>query len=293
MKTLIFILLALSSAVAAAGSGYEYVPLVREGVSWNYLFFELNPDYSQDYDFYYQYSLTFKGDSVINGKSYEKCLCTFEGQTYIVAFVREADKVVYGLRCESGCQSLRQDHHLLVAPNLVPGAASWWYGNYPFLPWDTREGEVAMYDFNLSDATPGRSLIEVCGAERYALGGWFIEGVGPYVGEGNILDTNQDLTTNIDPHTVGLVSVVQSDGTMEYAGSAYPLVYPHDLNIDGVVDIEDVAAVINTILQSGLSGSGCGISGDGVDTPAYNADVNGDGVVDIDDVNIVISTMLK
>ncbi|MBQ7691454.1 MAG: hypothetical protein IJT30_09760 [Muribaculaceae bacterium] len=203
----------------------------------------------------------------------------FGDDAYLVAFVREMDKVVYGIRCEFGNQKLKQDHHLDVAPMLSPGSdGSLWYNISPYLPWETRDGEVAMYDFNQTVSSPECGVIEVHGTKRRVFGDWIIEGIGPCVGEGNLLHPTDELTTNTDPHTVGLVSVTLADGTLEYAGSAYALAHPHDLNRDGAVDIEDVAAAINAILLPGQA--------------LLENDATVDGRVDIDDVNAVINALL-
>ena len=52
---------------------------------------------------------------------------------------------------------------------------------------------------------------------------------------------------------------------------------PGDVNLDGVVNISDINAVINIILASGYD---------------ENADVNGDGVVNISDINAIIGLIL-
>ena len=56
---------------------------------------------------------------------------------------------------------------------------------------------------------------------------------------------------------------------------------PGDVNGDGAVDVEDVNALINVILDLTLP-----------DNLAGNADVNGDGVTDIEDVNALINLIL-
>ena len=55
-----------------------------------------------------------------------------------------------------------------------------------------------------------------------------------------------------------------------------------DINVDGLVDVDDLNIIINVILGKNTK-----------DVYKVRADVNGDGNVDIDDVNAVINTMLK
>ena len=55
-----------------------------------------------------------------------------------------------------------------------------------------------------------------------------------------------------------------------------------DVNGDGMVDVDDVNAVINIMLDIAARSNYAG-----------NSDINGDGMVDVDDVNAVINIMLS
>ena len=55
-----------------------------------------------------------------------------------------------------------------------------------------------------------------------------------------------------------------------------------DVNGDNKVDVEDVNAIINLILELKDAGNYSG-----------NADLNGDGKVDVEDVNAVINIILS
>ena len=89
MKKIFIMLLLLLGITQAVAQEYEYVPFVREGVKW-----------------VYQYAgerkLELKGDTVINDKTY-KAMHSYHGDSInsendtIAVFLREADKVVYGI----------------------------------------------------------------------------------------------------------------------------------------------------------------------------------------------------
>ena len=108
MKKLIFIMLALLGMAQAVSQEYEYVPFVREGVKWVYYWF----DY-RDYPGYpipdgtVLYTLELKGDTIINGKTYKAMHCYSgdainEENDTVPAYLREEDKVVYGIFSDLG-----------------------------------------------------------------------------------------------------------------------------------------------------------------------------------------------
>ena len=100
-KTILYTLLILFGVSQAFANEYEYVPFVREGVKWVYRI--INNGHSSHYPFEVAYyTLQFKGDTVINGKTY-KAMHKFYGQTIdwendtIPVYMREENKVVYGI----------------------------------------------------------------------------------------------------------------------------------------------------------------------------------------------------
>ncbi len=108
-KTILLSILALLGITQAAAQDYEYVPFVREGVKWVYrIQVELDDSVAEDGEAHYSryiqlyYNLEFKGDTVINGKSY-KAMHKYSGSAIneendtIPIYMREEDKVVYGI----------------------------------------------------------------------------------------------------------------------------------------------------------------------------------------------------
>ena len=102
-KTLLLTLLALLGMPQVVAQEYEYVPFVREGVKWVYGVTnnELAPNPTFPVGFFY-YNLEFKGDTVINGKTY-KAMHKYYGDAIneendtVPIYMREEDKVVYGI----------------------------------------------------------------------------------------------------------------------------------------------------------------------------------------------------
>ena len=105
-KTLLFTVIALLGMTQAVAEEYEYVPFVREGVKWVYYYvneahqyFPANP-YLQTGKVYL--TLEFKGDTVIDGKTY-KAMHKYYGNAInkendtIPIYLREEDKMVYGI----------------------------------------------------------------------------------------------------------------------------------------------------------------------------------------------------
>ena len=104
-KTFLITLLALLGMTQTVAQEYEYVPFVREGVKWVYYY--VNDDGIYPHDPYLPVgtvylNLEFKGDTVINGKTY-KMMHKYYGDAInedndtVPIFMREENKVVYGI----------------------------------------------------------------------------------------------------------------------------------------------------------------------------------------------------
>ncbi len=103
MKKITFLLLGVLMMTSVNAEENEYVPLVREGVKWVYLFYEQTHNIKKVYPSYL-YSLEINGDSLvqINGKNYKKVYYTLLDRDFqpvcepeLVSLVREEDGVVY------------------------------------------------------------------------------------------------------------------------------------------------------------------------------------------------------
>ena len=105
-KTLLITLLALLGLTQAVAQEYEYVPFVREGVKWAYIISDYHYYHLKDNpangDFIAHRTLEFRGDTVINGKTYKAMhMCVddelSEPSDVIPVYLREEDKKVYGI----------------------------------------------------------------------------------------------------------------------------------------------------------------------------------------------------
>lgn len=97
MKTIIYYMSVITAmlltalTVRAQDAEYEYVPVVREGVEWGYVFSHSFPP-GVEY-----YRLQLKGDTVINDKTYKRCYAyqtaTLDTATATLhGFLREEEK---------------------------------------------------------------------------------------------------------------------------------------------------------------------------------------------------------
>ncbi len=95
-------LLGMSQAVAQEYEDYEYVPFVREGVKWVYYYCEKYQPMAETPSPFVCLTLEFKGDTVINGKTY-KLMHKYHGESIntendtVPICMREENKMVYAI----------------------------------------------------------------------------------------------------------------------------------------------------------------------------------------------------
>ncbi|MBR1727715.1 MAG: hypothetical protein IJ724_13945, partial [Muribaculaceae bacterium] len=90
-KILTIMLAALLGSIAAQAQEADYQPLVREGVRWDNV---NEKHYEADLCYFYCYE--FRGDTIINGKTYTKCY------TYTVATLNLSKDTAYCAMSEEG-----------------------------------------------------------------------------------------------------------------------------------------------------------------------------------------------
>ena len=104
-KKLLFTLLAMLGMTQMMAQEYEYVPFVREGVKWVYFYNNYDDPYPANPNFALgtvYLKLEFKGDTVINGKTY-KAMHKYYGSAInpendtVPICMREENKVVYAI----------------------------------------------------------------------------------------------------------------------------------------------------------------------------------------------------
>jgi hypothetical protein len=186
-KFLLFSLLALLGMTQLSAQEYEYVPFVREGVKWVYLYSYCDQFFEPTEYGKVWLTLEIKGDTVINGKTYKAMHKYFgdainEENDTIPVYLREENKVVYGIVPDG---ILYPDCMIGIARNLIlhnqiiNGEE---FVLYDFLDpetfWSSYLSEDDLEGFALSDTIRiGNHL-----AKKYDISGFgndiFIEGIG-------------------------------------------------------------------------------------------------------------------
>lgn len=285
----------------------DYTPLVREGVRWTYLASDVSFSFENTgVESYlgkgdYAYFMEFRGDTIINGLTYKKLYSSLsrefdESKLRPVAYLREADKHVYGIPDRTGRFQFAESHNLElpILGKAVFGSDRVWQ-------------EYELYDFNdmetfayeaLSDWTYGMDInvemktVSINGEIRnaysfscriyddeYELFNFtIIEGIGNE--DGNMLGFGPYLVpTCICPIELGLAQQETVDGNVIYHGQYYYGPY----HGDQLIDVDDVNHAINIILGKQI-----------YSRHYFNdiSDFNGDYIVDIEDVNAIINRIL-
>lgn len=107
MKNLLVIILAVVGSMVAYAAEHEYLPLVEEGKSWHYKFWN---DSIGKYDC----SLTMRGDTLIDGKTYKKVFFSdnkVNEMQWPVAYMCEDNKVVTAKSNAATIKCLRDVMH--------------------------------------------------------------------------------------------------------------------------------------------------------------------------------------
>jgi hypothetical protein len=270
----------------------SYVPLVREGVVWEYVGFRQNEENSHQHSLY---SLEFNGTTTIDGKLYHNiCRTDYDKQgnaqnPYFVACVREENKVVtiYDYPNEED-EYFYYNYWWMVPKTLYD------FSKPMFLPDEAYIifGNDGPHDYN-TNYYPS-SLIEVEVGETTRKG-YFIDhgndeesfktivGIGVDCDFGDLLIPYRTYYTGFNP--MASLAAVYENGELVYKGRAYDkaqrLKNPveGDADDDGVVTSADITALYNYLLDS--------------DYQYYEtSDVDGDGSVTSADVTAVYNILL-
>ena len=151
LKRAMLLLAVICAALTSMAQDYEYVPLVREGVKWEYLYnydpfswpegSPLHMDWPEDwpedtvvnledlYDPFVKYTTEFRGDTIIGGLHFSKLHLNFLGYDFVTDFMREEDKRVYAIRntncdfvdrnCEEGMLGVPSENYESLGEMLV------------------------------------------------------------------------------------------------------------------------------------------------------------------------------
>ena len=270
----------------------EYVPLVREGVVWEYVGFRQNEDNSHQHSLY---ALEFNGTTTIDGKLYHKIYRTdYDKQgnaqePYFVAYVREENKIV-----SVYIDTYEQDEDFYYTYWWMMPKTLYDFSKPMFLPDEAYIlfGDDGPYNYNTNYYPSSSIEVEVGETTRK---GYFIdhgnddesfktiEGIGVDCDFGDLLIPYRTYSTGFNP--MASLAAVYENGELVYKGRAYekaqrlknPVV--GDADDDGVVTSADITALYNYLLDS--------------DYQYYEtSDVDGDGEVTSADVTAVYNILL-
>ena len=265
-KNILLTVILLMTVLQSLSKEYEYTPFVREGVKWVYFYVNEDGFYPADPVLgkgKVYINLEFKGDTVINGKTY-KAMHKYHGKAINVQsdtvpiYMRESDKIVYAivpdgklfLDCPIG-NSYSPD----IYDNISEGKEFILYDfNDPVAYWDSLVNQSGYDDqyqhFHTDTITLGSHL-----AKRYVGNLWgdfrIIEGVGIDALSSYTLDFFIVMPTGYGTY-YGLSHVVEGDEIV-YKGMKFDesvLEYKRgDVNGDGEVNISDVTTLIDILLS--------------------------------------------
>lgn len=264
----------------------SYVPLVREGVVWEYVGFRQLDYFSPTNTLY---TLEFNGTATIDGKIYHRMLRTdYDRQCnpqepYLVAFVREENKVVtvYSNNAEDENEYfyfaaywwwLPKTLYDFSKPMFLPDEASQAFGQTPY-DYDSK--------YILIDVEVGETVRKGYFIDREEDSFKTIEGIGVDCNFGDLLVPYRTYTTGFNP--MASLAAVYENGELVYKGNAYekaqsmknPVV--GDVNEDGEVTSADITALYDMLLSNILFDAG---------------DVDGDGSVTSADITAVYNILL-
>ena len=277
MKKIILLLLGLLMITSASAVENEYVPLVREGVVWEYVgYYHAWPE--PGYEKVQLYTLEFNGWTIVNGELYYKMYRTYydkEGnakEPYLAAYVREQGKVVTAIPNDNQSYDINEIFWWNIPDVLYD------FNNPMFLPNESNYIQFAEINYPISEYSmadtyqefeveigqnlrKGYQIIDSEAPENPEHSFKTIEGIGVDCGFGDLLVPYRTYLTSVNPMS-GL-SAVYENGELVYQGCKYDeaqqLKTPDavsTVNIDkqvAGVRYYNLAGVENTELQQGVN----------------------------------------
>ena len=258
----ITLLTVLMGGIAAQAQTADYQPLVREGVRWVNVHEAMYDTFGQHFREFYRYE--FRGDTIINGKTYKKCY------RYNTKSLDMAIDTPY-------CAMREQGHRVYEVPfNLDESHTFFKTAFWSFFYMENlytelmNTGEFTLFDFDNPEYPWGEDVKNQIVQGIGFNSDWFGDAFHPCTGVCTCLDYDKFSFHHLE----------DMDGNVLFEGANFGQreTKDYDLNGDGKVDIADVNIVI-----------------DGIVNGTYDldaADVTGDDKIDIADVNAIIGAML-
>ena len=263
----------------------EYVPLVREGVVWEYVGFRQGGDYPR----HTLYTLEFQGTTTIDGLLYHNVIRTdYDEQgnaqePYLVTYVREENKVVIAYKYN---EDYYYENYWWCIPktlydfNKEMFLPDWSYEDLPesCLPTDYMNPQSVLSIEVEVGGTLRKGYYIDNGNEYYSFK--TIEGIGVDCNFGDLLIPYRNYYTGFNP-MAGLAAVYEN-GELVYKGCKYnrAQALKKDVDGDGYVTASDVTAIYNFLLNSSEYD--------------YNEmyDVDGDNMVTAADITAIYNVIL-
>ena len=233
MSKMILILLGLLMMTSASAADYEYVPIVREGVVWEYVgYCHAWPE--PGYERIQLYTLEFNGTTIIDGLLYHNIYRTYYDQQgnakepYLAAYVREEGKVVTAIENDVHGESINDLFWWNIPETLYD------FNNPMFLPDDREDFAEINYpisEYSMADTyqefeveigqtiRKGYQIIAYGAPDNPEYSFKTIEGIGVDCGFGDLLVPYRTYVTSINPMS-GL-SAVYENGELVYQGCKY------------------------------------------------------------------------
>ena len=233
MKKITFLLLWLLAFASASALENEYVPLVREGVVWEYVgYYHAWPE--PGYERIQLYTLEFNGTTVIDGKTYYNIFRTYYDQQgnakepYLAAYVREEGKVVTAIENDVYGESINDSFWWFIRGTLYD------FNKPMFLPDEAAECAEINYpisEYSMADTYQefevgigqtvrrGYQIIAYDAPNDPEYSFKTIEGIGVDCGFGDLLVPYREYVTSINP--MSSLSAVYENGELVYQGCGY------------------------------------------------------------------------
>ena len=208
---------------SASAAEYEYVPLVREGVVWEYVGHHFEDENENIILRPILYTLEFSGTTTISGLLYHNICCTeYDEQgnalePYIAAYVREEDKIVTSIPNYNHYYwwDIPETLYDFNKPMFLPDEAYVLFGGegpceYAYAqsvtPIEIEVGETIRKGFYIDNGNEKDSFKT-------------IEGIGVDCNFGDLLVPYRDYWTSVNP--MASLSAVYENGELVYQGCAY------------------------------------------------------------------------
>ena len=235
MKKIIFSLLGLLMMTSASAADYEYVPIVREGVVWEYVGY--NHAWPEPgWKLVQLYTLEFSGTTTIDGLVYHNIYRTYYDEQgnakepYLAAYVREEGKVVTAIPNESVSYDINEMYWWDIPDVLYD------FNNPMFLPNDSYYIEFAELNYPISEFSPadtyqefeieigqtlrkGYQIIDNEAPDNPEYSFNVIEGIGVDCGFGDLLVPYRTYITSLN--SMSGLSAVYENGELVYKGCKY------------------------------------------------------------------------